>query len=144
MTTWLPVARAPQYEISDHGAVRRDGRILKPTPNDSGHLRVSLSTRGRNSSAYVHHLVAEAFIGPRPVGMKVCHNDGSPGNNAASNLRYDTQAENIRDQVRHGVHRNARKQRCHKGHPFDGVNTWVSPDGSRRRCRACDYERKAA
>lgn len=143
MTTWRTVARAPRYEVSDEGGIRRAHHVLKPTPNNSGHMYVALWHNRRKTRVYVHQLVAEEFIGPRPDGMKVCHNDGDHGNNAVSNLRYDTQAENIRDQVRHGVHRNSRKTSCVHGHPFDEANTWRSPDGTRRRCRACARVRGA-
>ena len=33
----------------------------------------------------------------------------------------------------------ARKTHCHKGHPFDAVNTYVYPSG-RRRCMTCFYD----
>lgn len=46
---------------------------------------------------YVHELVAEAFIGPRPSGMVVDHIDRNPRNNAPSNLRYVSVADNTRN-----------------------------------------------
>ena len=42
------------------------------------------------STQYVHHVVAEAFLGPRPCGLVVRHMDGDRENNAASNLAYVT------------------------------------------------------
>lgn len=104
-----------KYQVSDLGRVRSlphkvrvvahgteatrmsPGRILRPGPKSSGHLTVSL---GRHNSQQVHQLVMRAFVGPRPEGMEVCHNDGDPTNNALDNLRYDTRAENIRDAYR--------------------------------------------
>lgn len=58
---------------------------------------------GRGNMRRVHRLVLEAFVGPAPAGTEGCHNDGNPQNNALSNLRWDTHAENMLDQVRHGT-----------------------------------------
>lgn len=85
----------------------------------------------------VHALVLEAFIGPRPSGMVCCHNDGDPLNNSVDNLRWDTQASNILDIVKHGNHLHANKTHCKNGHPFDEANTYVHPKNGRRQCRAC-------
>lgn len=51
----------------------------------------------------MHQLVAEAFIGPRPLGFVTCHGDGDSLNNNAANLRYDTPAGNSADAIRHGT-----------------------------------------
>jgi hypothetical protein len=59
----------------------------------------------RNSRTYtkrVHKLVLEAFIGPCPIGMEVCHNDGNSVNNNLHNLRYDTHKANEKDKIAHG------------------------------------------
>lgn len=75
------------------------GRILKPQKQKiSGHLEVKL---GRSPAKHyrIHRLVAEAFLGPCPTGMEVCHNDSDPTNNCVSNLRYDTRHSNRIDMV---------------------------------------------
>jgi HNH endonuclease/Helix-turn-helix domain len=66
---------------------------LRPEPN------------GRVRQFYVHQLVLEAFVGPRPLGTEACHNDGDTANNALINLRWDTSGENKRDEYRHGRRR---------------------------------------
>lgn len=77
------------------------GRVLKPGAyTKSGHVSVVLG-RGANGSP-VHQLIALTFLGPKPAGCEVCHNDGNPTNNAVSNLRYDTRSENNRDITRQG------------------------------------------
>src|SRR5438270_713720 len=100
---WLPVLEYEgRYEVSDHGRVRsldrtalkrsgvkqfHRGRIRKPNHHRAGHPFVSLSGHEKKKNRFVHRLVLEAFVGPRPEGLEGCHNDGSPQNNHLSNLR---------------------------------------------------------
>jgi hypothetical protein len=96
----------------------------------------------------VHHLVLEAFVGPRPAGHEAAHGDGDKTNNALANLRWATPKENAADRYRHGTvlfgtrHPLGRKTSCERGHPFDDANTRRS-DG-RRVCRECERYRKRA
>lgn len=114
--TWLPVpGYEGSYEVSDKGSARSvdrtvrnghglrpvHGRVLRPRLGN-GYLGVSLRRGNQSSSHHVHILVASAFIGMRQPGMVVCHADGDRLNNAAPNLRYDTQRGNCRDTVAHG------------------------------------------
>lgn len=62
-----------------------------------------LKTNGRQISAALHILLAHAFIGKRPSGLFVCHNDGNKLNNHLSNLRYDTPKSNTQDRLVHGT-----------------------------------------
>lgn len=62
-----------------------------------------LKTNGRQISVGVHILLAHAFIGKRPNGLYVCHNDGNKLNNNLSNLRYDTPRSNTHDRFLHGT-----------------------------------------
>jgi hypothetical protein len=71
--------------------------------------------------------------------MEVCHNDGDPGNNRASNLRYDDRRGNMRDMRLHGTDSNLRKEACPKRHPYDETNTIYTKEGF-RRCRICESE----
>jgi hypothetical protein len=56
----------------------------------------------QKGSATVHSLVMLAFVGPRPDGLEVCHNNGVASDNRLSNLRYDTRSENNVDSSKHG------------------------------------------
>lgn len=78
------------------------GRILRPSKS-LRYWGVHLSRNNEIVTRFVHHLVAEAFIGERPAGMHVCHADGDSTNNEASNLRYDTPINNAADKVKHGT-----------------------------------------
>jgi len=94
-------------------------------------------------SFYVHHLVAAAFIGPRPEGSEVCHGPGGFLDNRAVNLRYDTHHENIRDKIADGTDHNAIKTHCKHGHPFDEANAIYRGSG-RRGCRECGRQAQRA
>jgi hypothetical protein len=67
-----------------------------------GYVTATLRSPTGSVTRLVHHLVLEAFVGPRPPGMEACHfPDKSPKNNRMDNLRWDTQAGNIRDRAYH-------------------------------------------
>ena len=102
---WRPVPDTNgRYEVSNLGRVRnaRKGNVLKLGRHKQGYSLVQIChpdyPSGRLQRS-LHSLVAEVFIGPRPMIegklAVVCHNDGDPTHNAASNLRYDTQAANM-------------------------------------------------
>lgn len=131
----------PEYSASTEGRIwssRRHGRWLKPYRNSQGYLRVSLRRDGKTFTRQIHTLVAEAFHGPRPDGMDVCHNDGNPSNNSATNLRYDTHSGNLLDMARHGTG-NASKTHCPQGHPYSETNTYRSKKN--RMCKTCIRQR---
>ena len=148
---WKPVhGYEGIYEVSSHGRVRSldrtvtysDGRVcrlkgkaLRTPPNQDGYPRANLSAQGKSQVRHVHALVAEAFIGPRPDGVDVCHGDGDPANNRLDNLRYGTRSENMLDAVRHGTDHNAAKTRCPRGHELSAEN--VPPSATKRGWRTC-------
>ena len=96
---------ASSYGVTEGGSIwsHARGKTLKPWRTNSGYLMVTLRINGHSVRAYVHALVAEAFIGPRPVGADVCHIDGGKTENAAANLRYDSRSGNLADRAAHGT-----------------------------------------
>lgn len=50
----------------------------------------------------VHHLVLEAFVGPRPAGLQCCHEDDCGANNSSTNLSWGTAKKNAADRDRNG------------------------------------------
>lgn len=112
-----------RYEVSNFGRVkslpnqrRKTEIILKQRP-------LSRKTKGGKVSAmyvrltdtcdagkwrqkfrYVHHLVANEFIGKRPERLEVRHIDGDATNNKVDNLEYGTHMENMNDKRLHGTH----------------------------------------
>ncbi|GAA1645606.1 hypothetical protein GCM10009700_35030 [Brevibacterium sanguinis] len=103
------------YEASSLGRIRswsrggrRGGRLAEPRPmrltgGKKGYLQVGLKAGPGKVTRYVSHLVAEAFIGPRPEGTVTCHNNGDNQDNRAVNLRYDTPTGNEADKEQHGT-----------------------------------------
>lgn len=100
-----------EYQVSNLGSVKRVlggqgarlGRCLSPHKSSNGYLQVRLTTNGEQKIVAVHGLVAEVFLGPRPVGMQVRHLDGNKKNNSVCNLAYGTAKENGQDNARLGV-----------------------------------------
>lgn len=145
---WMPVhGYEGIYEVSSLGKVRslprRDslgrrvsGRIMSTSRNPSGHIQVKLSKDGRSVQGKLHRIVLVAFAGLPEPGDEVLHSDGNPANNQITNLRWGTRSENILDRVRHGVHHQAIKTHCPKGHEYDAINTHRTSDG-RRMCKEC-------
>lgn len=71
----------------------------------NGYPVVGLMINGKQKIRYVHHLVLEAFVGPRPKGMQACHfPDRDPRNSKLLNLRWDTPSGNCRDKEFQGTH----------------------------------------
>lgn len=150
MSVSLPVPGFPGYTVTDDGKVfstrpwrgTNGPRELQGGVNQKGYRLVVLCDGTHRRTREVHTLVAEVFHGPRPLGMDVCHGDGDKLNNAATNLRYASRAENNLDAVRHGTHYNASKMECPAGHRYDADNTYVAPATGDRSCRACARERR--
>lgn len=76
----------------------------KPNGPKRAYFAISVRHNGRTLTVAVHALVMEAFHGPCPTGLEVCHEDGNSFNNAISNLRYGTRSSNMADKIRHGTH----------------------------------------
>ena len=110
---WKAVPGWPSYEVSEYGHVRQIGhakgasvgRVLIQLLNrKTGYLSVHLSEHSIRKRIDVHRLVVLAFLGPQPSARHlVAHNDGSRTNNIVTNLRWATQAENLRDCSQHGT-----------------------------------------
>lgn len=104
--TWLPIPGWPLYEASDTGLIRnaKTGKIKSQRPNTNGYQRVQLYHHDVNYPRFVHLLVLEVFVGPRPhPGWEGSHKNGDRLNNAASNLAWKSKSDNEMDRVEHGT-----------------------------------------
>lgn len=112
MVRWLVSPSYPDYEISEYGGLRRcrpnrkgwmSGVEMRPR-KVRGYPMFGISVNGRDKKVYAHHLVLEAFVGPKPFPRaEACHNDGDKTNAHYTNLRWDTAKANQADRTRHGT-----------------------------------------
>ena len=123
-----------KYQISDCGNVKslsrehpcrkcNEERIMKPTIQRNGYLRVMLWKNGARTWYSVHRMVAEAFI-PNPENKEqVNHKDGNKRNNNTTNLEWLTPQENVRHSFDVlGRKARTRKVRCvETGEVFDSL-----------------------
>jgi hypothetical protein len=144
---WLPVpGYEGRYEVSDWGRVKSlprnttSGGIMKLSPDARGAQVVNLTKSGKQRVHLVHHLVLQAFAGPRPEGTEACHNDGNPANNRLHNLRWDTHLANIGDMIRHGTASWQNQTHCVNGHEYTPETTKLNAQGA-RICVRCAREK---
>lgn len=101
------------YQVSDYGRVQSlprnttSGGILKKVSVTDGRGVVHLSANGVIRTRIVAHLVAEAFLGPRPEGLQVCHKNDVNTDDRLENLYHGTWKDNCADMVKNG-HRKGR------------------------------------
>jgi len=103
--SWRQVPGYPDYDVSDCGRVRsrkRYPRILKPLA--AGNARRYLAVSLDRKRLTIHYLVLLTFVGPRPAGAHICHNNDDAHDNRLVNLRYDTPQANADDSYRRRRH----------------------------------------
>jgi hypothetical protein len=91
-----------EYSVTEDGRVwsHKTGKFLKPGTTDRGYLKVTL-----HKDAFIHVLVAEAYV-PNPEGLpEVNHEDGDKANNRSSNLTWTTSQGNKIHAVQTGLHK---------------------------------------
>lgn len=111
MTVWKDIkGYEGRYQVSNRGEVQtllrrvphgdhhytRQSRLLKFTQTSRGYYRVGLHKNGTIKQFFVHCLVIEAFLSPKPKGAEVNHKDENPKNNDISNLEWVTHLDNMR------------------------------------------------
>ena len=84
-----------RYQVSNLGRVKGlpnkrclTERIMKPQKNSVGYLKLTLRKDSKRKTRHVHQLVAEAFLGHTPCGMKLVVNH-------KNFIRHDNRAENL-------------------------------------------------
>jgi hypothetical protein len=100
------------YSVSSLGRVRREapgrntapGRLLHFGNRRSQYLVVCVRVGVGRRRILVHRLVAEAFLGPCPVGKEVNHRSGVKHDNRRENLEYVIPRQNIVHSYATGLH----------------------------------------
>jgi len=86
----------------------------------------------------VHRLMYALTKGAIPEGMFVCHTCDVRNCVNPDHLWIGTAKDNAQDCSAKGRVNGQAKTHCPKGHPYDGVNSFVQ--NGRRHCRQCRYE----
>ena len=96
-------------EVSNMGNVRNaitgkvyslKGEVASRKSKGNGYIVISVGYKQTKSGKrvaktfYVHHLVAEAFLGPRPPNMQINHLNGNKHDNRVENMEYCTPSQN--------------------------------------------------
>ena len=90
------VKRLAKTATTAKGSRTYKEKMSKPNLGNIGYLRVGLSKKGKQKIRNTHQIVAEAFLGHIPNGMKsvIDHIDNNPLNNNLNNLQIITQRQN--------------------------------------------------
>lgn len=92
---WKPIDGFDNYEVSNHGNVRRIGKQNLKSAVTRGYARLALRKEGKSHNKYVHRLVASAFLTNKDINKnQVNHIDGNKLNNTVCNLEWVTCSEN--------------------------------------------------
>ena len=103
---WKPIPSTNGvFEASNQGRIRRtqsaQGAKMLNHPrlgtNKSGYREVQVQCKqyGVSGLKFVHQLVLEAFIGPKPTGHECNHKNGNRSDNRLDNLEWVTRRENV-------------------------------------------------
>ena len=117
MTMWKDIKGFEGlYQVSDDGQVKSVGRYkpnhtkmqyipesIKAQRTSRGYHVIDLYKDNKAKTAYVHRLVAEAFIPNSSNKETVNHIDGDKNNNTVSNLEWATQEEQNIHFYQHGL-----------------------------------------
>ena len=101
-----PIPSFPRYRADVFGNIYSPfGRKLKQATS-RGYPIVSIG-----GSKYVHRLILETFIGPRPKGKECRHLDSDKTNNNLRNLVWGTRLDNMRDRLEAGPYKSKTQPR---------------------------------
>lgn len=76
-------------------------KIMNVCDNGNGYKTIHLRKNGKRKVRYIHRLVAECFLPPIEGKNYINHKDYDITNNAADNLEWCTQKENVRYSAHH-------------------------------------------
>ena len=96
MENWRKIEGYGRYEVSDQGRIRNIEtlKVLKPREDKGGYLQINLYGDMGMKTEKVHRIVALAFVPQVDGKSHIDHINGNRSDNAASNLRWCSLAEN--------------------------------------------------
>lgn len=105
MEVWKKI-RGYEYSVSDKGNVRNDktGYVSAGRETGNGYRKITFYKDNKViGRAYVHRLVAGAFLPKNREDTEVNHKDGNRANNCVSNLEWVTSSGNTEHAVSTGA-----------------------------------------
>ncbi|MGW9249718.1 HNH endonuclease signature motif containing protein [Streptomyces badius] len=132
-------SRLPERFWSKVSAAPSGCWLWKANKNSGGYGQIRFGGRQMVSA---HRLAFATLVGEIPAGLQLDHLCRVRHCCNPHHLEPVTSAENTRrGQGPSAV--NAAKKNCPQGHPYDGENLHIRPNG-KRKCRACDRIRRKA
>jgi hypothetical protein len=146
---WKQVQGLSWYEVSNMGRLRSwrpnqnaprsftGPRLIKGSLDADGYLRTTIQyDDGTRKTVKLQKLVALAFLGRKPKGLVLAHDNGISTDNRDSNLIYKTQKANIADKERHGT------KLFGERHPRSKLTTKQAKEIKFTNQRVCDLAAK--
>ena len=94
----------PTYVVSRVGEIIHiSGNLKKQQTDKYGYRKVMLYDKGRIKNAFVHRLVAKAYIDNPENKAQINHIDGNKTNNHKNNLEWCTNSENTQHAYNNGL-----------------------------------------
>lgn len=135
---WKPITGFDGlYEISSSGQVRslhkrNRGKIIPQRIDRAGYYTIRLSKKGKNSSFYLHRIIAVAFVENLNDKPFVNHKNGNKLDNRISNLEWVSHSENMLHAYRMGL--------CCKGSSVEVIDICTGAKYISIRAAAEDYK----
>lgn len=139
---WKEIRDYPKYEASNLGRVRNKNTLhilMAPINSRTGYHNVGVMNNNGQRTVCVHKLIAETFLGDRPLKHDVNHIDGNKLNNEISNLEYCTRSQNVNHAYETGLNKLTTSVKIvETGEVFNSINDCARAiDGSRKNIAMC-------
>lgn len=104
MEIWKQITKAPEFEISNTGVVRRisDQRVYKWSKNKRGYSHVNLPIGTKRKVMFIHQLLAVAFIANSYNKPLVCFKNNDRSVVELDNLVWMTEKEKTQNCIANG------------------------------------------
>lgn len=92
------------YFVGPDGIIfNKHWKMIFPFDDKDGYKRIQVWINKKPKKIHLHRLVYMVWVGEIPSGMVCCHIDNNILNNHWSNLRIDTQKNNIYDKLKNNT-----------------------------------------